>query len=59
MVRIRLVENQSEGVPLILSAGEAVALNQTSLVQVVPACEGGWQLFPCLNKVGAITKPSQ
>jgi len=54
MERLTLAENQSAGVPLILSATEAAALNQTSLVQAVPALEGGWRLFPCLNKVGAI-----
>ena len=54
MERLTLAENQSEGLPLILSAAEAAALNQSSLVQAVPAFEGGWQLFPCLNKVGAI-----
>jgi len=54
MERLTLAENQSEGVSLILSAAEAAALNQTDLVQAVPALEGGWHLSPCLNKVGAI-----
>jgi 5-methylcytosine-specific restriction enzyme subunit McrC len=52
--RLKLAENQSEGVALALSAAEAAALNQTSLVQAVPAPDGRWELFPRLNKVGAI-----
>jgi len=54
MERLTLAENQSEGVPLVLSAAEAAALNQTNLVQALPALGGGWQLFTCLNKVGAV-----
>jgi 5-methylcytosine-specific restriction enzyme subunit McrC len=52
--RLELAENQGEGIALTLSATEAAALNGTGLVQAVPAPDGRWELFPFLNRVGAI-----
>jgi 5-methylcytosine-specific restriction enzyme subunit McrC len=54
MKRLVLAENQTGRLGLGLSTIEAAALNQTKLVQAVPAPGGGWEVYPCLNKVGAV-----
>ncbi|MDR0626460.1 MAG: McrC family protein [Bifidobacteriaceae bacterium] len=54
MQQLELTENQGEGIALALAGSEAAALNGTGLVQAVPGPDGRWEVFPCLNKVGAI-----